>query len=271
MRGVLPQPRRWASLLAVGAAFSASVSGGAEPSAGLPAACALDPSAEDLAAAKGLHAAASVHLRDRAYRRAERDWLAAYRFDCTAHAILLNVAIARDRAGDGEGAIAALEAYLKREGDDEAVAGRVATLRRQGASPAARPPTPTPPWRVPAPPAPPPPPDESRFIVTVAGLSAAGAMLVTGATLIAVGADTRERAKDDCARTPDACVDGSDQGDRGDLMQQVGGAFLGVGLLGGAGVLLWSLVEPEAHSPTEAGWSIIPGPGRLGIGFELRF
>lgn len=93
--------------------------------AGAPA-----PTVEDVAAAKGLHAAARRHFERGAFEAASRRWGEAYRLDCSAHRLLLNLARAEGRRGRKARAWALRALYVARTGRDAAAPEIVAMVDR---------------------------------------------------------------------------------------------------------------------------------------------
>src|SRR5688572_16183839 len=77
--------------------------------------CTRKPSAADIEGAKGAHRAATQFYDRGDYDRAIQYWRDAYAFDCTAHAVLINIANAYEKRGDRTSAVATLETYLTRE------------------------------------------------------------------------------------------------------------------------------------------------------------
>lgn len=123
---------------------AASVSGLASPAlAQVPAQaqpareyapCTRQPTETDIAGAKGAFQAGQVSFEEADYHRSIEYWEDAYRRDCTAHALLLNLARAYELNGTKEHAIAALATYLKRVPDspDQAkIQRRIDVLQRQ--------------------------------------------------------------------------------------------------------------------------------------------
>lgn len=133
--------------LAVGASPAQAADGGEAES--YPA-CAHVPTANDVSAAQGAYKAGQVSFQEADYERALLYWEDAFRRDCTAHKLLLNLARAYELSGDLSGAVNALQTYIGRapEADDRAsVEKRIARLREKleeerAATAAATPPSP---------------------------------------------------------------------------------------------------------------------------------
>lgn len=77
--------------------------------------CSRKPTAADVAGAKGAFQAGQASFEEADYERAIDYWEDAYRRDCTAHALLLNLARAYELFGSKAQAVLALETYLERQ------------------------------------------------------------------------------------------------------------------------------------------------------------
>nr|PZN25010.1 MAG: hypothetical protein DIU78_11055 [Pseudomonadota bacterium] len=96
--------------------------------------CTREPSDTDVAAAKAAFQAGNVAFGEADYQRAVLYWTDAYRRDCTAHALLLNLARAHELNGNKRAAVDALETYLERvptSPERAQIERRIATLQRQ--------------------------------------------------------------------------------------------------------------------------------------------
>ena len=62
--------------------------------------CSRPPTAEDTKAAQGAHQAAKRLYDKESYETAIEAWLAAYELDCSAHALLINIARANEKQKD---------------------------------------------------------------------------------------------------------------------------------------------------------------------------
>ena len=74
--------------------------------------CAHEPTETDLTAAKGAFQAGNASFDEADYPRAIVYWEDAYRRDCTAHALLLNLARAYELNGNKPQAVVALQTYI---------------------------------------------------------------------------------------------------------------------------------------------------------------
>lgn len=98
------------------------------------AACTHSPTDTDVAAAKGAFQAGNASFEEADYPRSILYWEDAYRRDCTAHALLLNLARAYELNGDRAQAIVALRAYLQRvptSPDKAKIERRIEVLSKQ--------------------------------------------------------------------------------------------------------------------------------------------
>jgi hypothetical protein len=80
-------------------------------------ACTKQPSPADQEAAQGAFKAGFGSYQEGDYPKAILYWSDAYTRDCTAHALLLNLANAYERMGDKKATVQALEVYLERAKD----------------------------------------------------------------------------------------------------------------------------------------------------------
>ncbi|HVU05051.1 MAG TPA: hypothetical protein VHE30_25050, partial [Polyangiaceae bacterium] len=133
-----------------------------EPVRGYPA-CDKTPTDGDVTAAKGAFQAGNGSFNEADYDRAINYWEDAYRRDCTAHPLLLNLARAYELNGQKRHAVMALKTFLERSpgsSDEGQIKRRVEKLDEQirmedqaSAQPVQQPVTPPPPATAPPPPA----------------------------------------------------------------------------------------------------------------------
>src|SRR3954452_14522316 len=105
--------------------------------------CTTAPTESDRKAAQGAFAAGQGSFNEADYATAITYWRDAYRRDCTAHALLLNLARAYELKSDRAEAVNALETYLQRKPeapDADQIRRRIENLKSQMAA-AAPPPT----------------------------------------------------------------------------------------------------------------------------------
>jgi hypothetical protein len=114
--------------------------------------CGREPTDAEVAAAKGAFQAGNASFNEADYTRAIDYWEDAYRRDCTANPLLLNLARAYELAGRKRQAVVALETFLAREpgsGEKDQINRRIEVLKKKiaeedAAAAAAPPPTTTP-------------------------------------------------------------------------------------------------------------------------------
>lgn len=80
-------------------------------------ACEGEPTESDVSAAKGAYEAGEVSFQEADYERSILYWEDAFRRDCTAVKLLLNLARAYELSGDREHAVNSLETYIERRPD----------------------------------------------------------------------------------------------------------------------------------------------------------
>src|SRR6478609_160251 len=113
--------------------------------------CGREPTEAEVAAAKGAFQAGNASFNEADYTRAIDYWEDAYRRDCTANPLLLNLARAYELAGRKRQAVVALETFLAREpgsGEKDQINRRIEVLKKKiaeedAAAAAAPPPTTT--------------------------------------------------------------------------------------------------------------------------------
>jgi hypothetical protein len=255
--------------------------------------CDRKPTQADIDAAILSHKA-GVQLYERGeYDRAIENWRDTYKLDCTVHAVLINVSKAYEKKGDIEGAVAALEAYLKRDPeapDAKATIERIEALRKQVPPKVEPTATPTvtatvrPPPRLPPPPLPKPerPYGAKPWVPIVLG----GAAAITGAILIPVGMSAIASAEEACGEMrvcTQAQGDIASKGNGGRVQVIVGDVALGVGLAAAAGGLVWQFVfnkpriakvpstSPELAPQPKASLTPAAGPGFAGVALTGAF
>jgi hypothetical protein len=271
--------RTWGFGVGAAAALcvTAAVAVGQVPPPNFPE-CAKKPTPADIEGAKGAHNAAKQFYDRAEYEKAIRYWYDAYGFDCTANAVLINIANAYERLGDRAATVQTLETYLKRTGPDPTLEQKIKNLKAAMMAPA---PTATAtatvaptatavPTTVPT--APPPVTDGPRpygitpWIVVGGG----GALAIVGAILVPVGLGAISDAEAKCPSRMNCSQDVTDQGNAGRTQATAGSALLGVGVAAAAGGLVWQLVfnKPKpAQTPAKQGvWvSPVAGPGQTGV------
>jgi hypothetical protein len=100
-------------------------------------ACDREPTSADISGAKGAYEAGQASFNEADYARAILYWEDAFRRDCTAAKLLLNLARAYELSGKKEHAVLALETYLERRPDAPdrpSIEKRIENLRAQVAA-----------------------------------------------------------------------------------------------------------------------------------------
>jgi tetratricopeptide (TPR) repeat protein len=96
--------------------------------------CSREPTDGDVAAAKGAFQAGQASFNEADYERAIVYWEDAFRRDCTAAPLLLNLSRAYELDGQKRQAVVALETYLERRpdaGNRDQITRRIEVLNRQ--------------------------------------------------------------------------------------------------------------------------------------------
>jgi hypothetical protein len=96
--------------------------------------CGREPTDGEVAAAKGAFQAGNASFNEADYARAIDYWEDAYRRDCTATPLLLNLARAYELAGRKRQAVVSLETFLAREpnsGEKDQINRRVEVLKKK--------------------------------------------------------------------------------------------------------------------------------------------
>jgi tetratricopeptide (TPR) repeat protein len=223
--------------------------------------CTKPPSAEDTEAAKQSHLIATSRFQLKDWDKAIEFWRQAYSLDCTAHAILVNIANAYEGKGDKRAAIAALETYLlraKNAPDLVVVNERVLALKKSlepaptvtataTAAPTVTATAPAPTATATAAPTGARPYGSLPLIVAGVG----GALAVAGVIMIPVGLGPYNTAEDKC-KTTGCTADEAAAGNSGRTTWNAGAAFLGIGLVAAAGGLGWHFLFNKPASDTAA-------------------
>ncbi len=129
-----PRPRSLKSLLAALVLLSVpAIAHAEEPTKSYPD-CGREPTDAEVQAAKGAFQAGNASFNEADYSRAIDYWEDAYRRDCTANPLLLNLARAYELAGRKRQAVVALETFLSREpssGEKDQINRRVEVLKKK--------------------------------------------------------------------------------------------------------------------------------------------
>jgi hypothetical protein len=185
-----------------------------------------------------------------AYARAVELWEQAYRDDCTAHALLLNLAMAQELLGRPDDAIRTLRLFDRRSPGSpyvEANAKRIERLERSRSNvererqreraamaPVVRPAVAE---------------DEAELPIPLMVGVSGGVVAVVGSVLFFEGRASASSAEDRCGASREACssAEGLVDGERARARAQVGGWMAGAGVVTLAGGLVWHFVTQPSR------------------------
>jgi len=241
------------------------------------AGCSDARSARDAEAAKVAFRAGQTAFSEGAYARAVEFWSQAYRDDCTAHALLLNLAMAEELLGRPAEAIHRLKLFNRRSPESpyvEANAKRIQRLeqmasemsrepglqQRGAATSVERPASASRGVSVP-------------IVVSVAG----GVVAVTGAVLFFEGRLSAGAASDRCGASRSSCTDASAviDGERARARAQTGGWLAVGGAAAAAGGLVWHFLsrptEPLDQAAPKGLTFMTDVPGGASVGWAGTF
>ncbi|HWA74409.1 MAG TPA: hypothetical protein VG937_18820 [Polyangiaceae bacterium] len=257
--------------------------------------CSHEPSETDLTAAKGAFQAGNASFDEADYPRAIVYWEDAYRRDCTAHALLLNLARAYELNGNKPQAVVALQTYIARvpaSPDKDKIQRRLDVIQKQidAEKAQAAAPAPAAPAAAAAAPAPGPAPavaastggeagaepSGSRPILPLIVASAGAGIAVIGTVLYATARSDLSKAEDSCPNrrcdaNPTAAADGNDARKRVTL----GGTLTVTGVLVAGGGLVWYFLSPKS-APAGAATSArhltpVAAPNFVGLNYSGAF
>jgi tetratricopeptide (TPR) repeat protein len=219
--------------------------------------CTREPDDSDVKGAKGAFEAGQASFNEGDYERTVLYWEDAYRRDCTAHAMLLNLAQVYELSDRREQAVVALETYLQREPSSpnrDQITRRIEVLRGkiEADKPApppevAAPPPPPAAAPPPAPPSPPPqPPPKRRPLLPLFVAGGGGALFLVGGIIYLGAADDVDDYEAACGPDRQNCPPGIDVDDANDARTRatVSGVVTLVGLGALAGGLTWYFLSP---------------------------
>jgi hypothetical protein len=257
--------------------------------------CSHEPSETDLTAAKGAFQAGNASFDEADYPRAIVYWEDAYRRDCTAHALLLNLARAYELNGNKPQAVVALQTYIARvpaSPDKDKIQRRLDVIQKQidaEKAQAAASPAPTAPAAATTS-APGPAPavaanaggeaavesSGSRPILPLIVASAGAGVAVIGTVLYATARSDLSKAEESCPNrrcdaNPTAAADGNDARKRVTL----GGTLTVTGVLVAGGGLVWYFLSPKS-APASAATSArrltpVAAPNFVGLNYSGAF
>jgi tetratricopeptide (TPR) repeat protein len=265
-------------------------------------ACDHTPTPGDVAGAKGAFDAGQASFNEADYDRAINYWEDAYRRDCTAHVLLLNLARAYELNEQKHRAVNALQTYLARNpnsSDKSQIDRRIDKLQEQikaetpvaPVAAAGTGPAPVAPGTVPVAsattPTTPPPSSEiapssggSRSLVPLFVAGGGGAIAIVGAVLHFSAASDLNHYEQICPnrKCSSANADVESQANSARTRADIGGgvAFAGLGILAG-GVIWYFLEKPSSPSASATPRSftarvapaVVPGYGGLSVAGEF--
>lgn len=255
--------------------------------------CSHEPTETDLTAAKGAFQAGNASFDEADYPRAIVYWEDAYRRDCTAHALLLNLARAYELNGNKPQAVVELQTYIARvpaSPDKDKIQRRLEVIQKQidaekAQAAAAPPPTAAP---ASAPPTTAPTPAVAANVgegtsqsgkrpilpLIVAGAGAGVALIGTLVYANAKGDLSDAEAKCPnraCAGNPDAAAEGNDARKRVTL----GGTLTVTGILVAGGGLVWYFLSPKSapvtSAPSARRLTPVAAPNFVGLSYSGAF
>ena len=256
--------------------------------------CTHEASEADLTAAKAAFQAGNVSFNEADYPRAILYWEDAFRRDCTANPLLLNLARAYELNAQKRQAVVALETYLKREQaspETAQITRRIEVLKKQlddeerahaKAVPPVQPTAATTPAETPAPAAetaPPPSVESKRPILPLVVAGVGGVMTIVGGALYLKAASDVDEYASHCSdpETRSGCPDDEiDDANSARSSQILGGVVAGVGLPVLAGGLIWYFLTPPSASakgaePKLARVTPAVSAGFVGLAVDGRF
>jgi tetratricopeptide (TPR) repeat protein len=241
--------------------------------------CTTTPTDADRKAAQGAFTAGQGSFNEADYTTAIMYWRDAYRRDCTAHKLLLNLARAYELKGERADAIASLETYLARKTDDpdaEQIQRRIQNLKAQltPAAPAATPAAAAQPAPVATAAAEPQPTGpQTRLNWPPLAIAGGGVVLaVVGGVIYAGGKSKLDEAEKICPDrscppqlatqtkvTNQAIADAQQKGNDGRAQANLGGALLFVGVAAVIGGGVWFAVAPRKPASASAHTALMLG------------
>ncbi|HEY3497331.1 MAG TPA: tetratricopeptide repeat protein [Polyangiaceae bacterium] len=245
--------------------------------------CNREPSDSDLTAAKAAFQAGNVSFNEADYPRALLYWEDAFRRDCTAHPLLLNLARAYELGGQKRQAVIALETFLQREPNSPEraqISRRIEVLKKQieaepppvaataTAQPAADAPPEPPPSSAPHEPAPSRGPSTTMKVLPWVVVGAGGVMTLTGTLVYSKAHQEVNDYKELCGGTEN-CPPGQEVPANEAAKRETIGSVVAIsGLVVLGGGLLWYALTPK--SPRTA-ITPVAYPGYAGLAVDGRF
>jgi tetratricopeptide (TPR) repeat protein len=257
---------RWLGVLTLPCLFLARPAAADEGSFSDTEACREEPGVSDIESAKDAFRAGQSAFNEGAYSRAAELWTIAYDQDCTAHALLLNLAMAQELLGRPNEALHALRLFNRRAPDSsyaQANRKRIERLERAAREKArarVRRERDHSERRELAPPTLSQAEGDSLSLPLVLVVTGAAATLIGGA-LYAEARFSAAAAANSCGSSSTDCTSVASlvDGERARARAETAGWMMGAGLVTGAGGLLWHLLT-QGSRPLAS-----PGDPRLGL------
>jgi hypothetical protein len=266
-------------------ALSSAVAVAEEPVRPYPA-CEKTATEGDVAAAKGAFEAGNASFNEADYDRAINYWEDAYRRDCTAHRLLLNLARAYELNGQKHHAVSSLETFLARSpgsSEESQIKRRIEKLNEQIQAEAAPPPGPAPvATQQPAAAQQPQPAESAPAPASSGGKKSITPLIVAGAggVVTIVGGILWLGAKSDVSKYEEQCPNRECPPDQPNLAsdansartrENVWGAVTLVGLGTAIGGTVWYFVQKPTGGDTATRFSPVIGHGYGGIDVAGHF
>lgn len=233
------------------------------------------PSKDDVTLAKLLNIRAADKYQIADYKGAIDLWKEAYKADCGAHALLINLANVYERSGDKSATIFALETFLQRAPLDKAagIIGTRLTTLKKSLQPETAPPPPSKPAPPPSKPAPTRPPttisapstvkpivakrkpapiatDDKQSSAPLILMGSGGAIAVVGIIMVPIGVAKAHDTEQACPGRQCTSQDDVDRGNAARTQTIVGMTLAGVGVATFASGLAWRIFGSTHLAPT---------------------
>ena len=230
------------------------------------------------------------------FRKATAYWEEAYRLDCNANLLLLNIGGAHQRLEQWDQAITALTEYLRREPnapDRAEIEARIAELKAQTQSTSSTATEPAKPPGIQTDPSKPAenaaqePPNASSSIAPWIVVGAGAAVSIAGTVLALYGSSRISKANEACNNSRD-CTEYAEihsvelaenmvqNGNKGRTQKYAGTVLVGIGLTGIAVGLVWNFAFNNSSAnttdaPSNFRWQPAFAPHYAGVSVSSRF